>query len=319
MKAVYAADDPSRSGLGDSALDAEWRTFLAGVARETPDSLAAAALFPGTVDIPEGRARVITERNREAASAYAEGKYGDALERYRASDALSPNAVAVYGAAYSLLRLGRWRDVRALAGRVLADSARSHTVLPLRLFRGDAAWMMEDTGAAVDDYSFLVRERPAGWPTGAASKRLHAIRFLRSRDLVMRVFLRAVVGARNTDSLRAASVADLRSALASEPRSGLIVLELASRLALDSTGREEARRLLAGGTDGGFLRECRLLAGRLAEEAGDFTAAAEYYRGALSVSVTETERLEAQDRIARCVWLESAGRSIQIAGPSPVR
>lgn len=104
------------------------------------------------------------------------GDAGTAARLYRKAEQLSPNPRAALGLADAMLRIGAYDSVLALSRRLLADTSRAYSVLPLLLWMGDAALAKGEHGVADSCYRVLMRERLPGWPTDSARVRLSRLR-----------------------------------------------------------------------------------------------------------------------------------------------
>jgi len=299
VKRCYKEDNiEAIMGRTFDQLQRKWREYLKNVPREMPDSLATLSAFGGQSLFKKVCARVLTEINRSASEAYARGEYEHALRDYARSDFLSPNPRAVYGQVYAMAKLGRFDVMYSLTTRLLNDPVRAASMLPLHLWKGDAAWQLGDSALADESYSFLLRERIAGWPTEVALRRREALRNPSARDVLMQVYFSEMQG--RNDSLRKKSLQRLRSAYVAGRRSNLLILELAERMTEDSSYRVETMRVLDAARDGRFQYECLLLAGDLLVQLGHLGNAREHYLKVLAIHPSPQAQRVVADRIARC-------------------
>jgi len=299
VKRCYKEDNiETVMGSTFDQLQRKWREYLKNIPREMPDSLATLSAFGGQSLFKKVCARVLTEINQNASEAYARGEYEHALRDYSRSDFLSPNPRAVYGQVFAMAKLGRFDAMFSLTTRLLNDPARAASMLPLYLWKGDAAWQLGDSALADESYSFLLRERIAGWPTEVALRRREALRNPSVRDVLMQVYFSELQG--RSDSLHEKSLLHLRSANVAGKRSNLLILELAERMAEDSSLRIETVRMLDAARDGRFQYECLLLAGDLFVQLGHLDKAREHYLKALAIHPSPQAQRVVADRIARC-------------------
>ncbi|MBR9977288.1 MAG: hypothetical protein KFH87_04300 [Bacteroidetes bacterium] len=184
VRQAYAQDDlVGVTGMEYGELDRRWRTFLATVQRELPDSLAVAYAFRRPSIFRALCPRVLTERNREAAGALRRGDAAEALALYEAAERLAPNARSAFGILASLYEQRRWDSVATVAARYLADTTRAFSLLPMRLWQGAARSMLGDTAAARQALAQLCEETPPGWPTDYARRMLNVLSLPESDDL----------------------------------------------------------------------------------------------------------------------------------------
>ena len=304
MKRVYAADDVERgTGEAMARLETEWRAYLSTLPRVASDSAVTMWLFRRQSLFSKACPRAVTEKNRAATVALRGGRYAAAAVLYRESDAMAPNGTAVYGLCNAYLGLQRYDSMLAITRRMLADARRASSLLPLWLWRGDAARCTGDHALAASCYRVLVNTRPGGWIEDEARLKLAALSAPeRVRPLLFRFFdLQARPGTR-VDSLRKAGTALLREAFAGDRSLPLTRLLLARNLALDSAGKGEALSLFAGAMRPEFLRDCSMNAGDLFYRSGALDDAERHYSRALAASTSEMQRLDARDALERCAW-----------------
>jgi hypothetical protein len=306
VKNAYRSDDiETICGSTYKRLEAEWRAFLASVPREMPDSLALLYRYGNPPMARKPCARALTELKRDAQAALEARRYGDALNRFLAMQRMTFSAQAVGGIVEAYFRLGRTDSVLAFARRLFADRARMPSLLPMLLRYGDAAWSAGDSSLADSAYSILVREKPSRELTLEAGIRLAALRAPPVRDAMKAALLRdaRLPGADTT------AIALLERQLhihGRGPEGNLLRLTLA-RLCGRTHSNVRALALLQSADNGPFRMECLLLAGTLACNANEPDYAAACLREALSLARSEAERLDALDRLDRCLWKKSEG------------
>lgn len=172
LRTMYASDDVRASGHSPEVLDAQWRTFLRLEQRVVPDSLATLYAFRAPALFRKICPRTRTELHRAARAAMLRADAAEAARLYREAERLSPNPRAALGLADAMLRMGAYDSVLAFSRRVLADTSRAYSVLPLLLWMGDAARAQGARGRADSCYRVLLTERLPGWPTDSARVRL---------------------------------------------------------------------------------------------------------------------------------------------------
>jgi tetratricopeptide (TPR) repeat protein len=245
----------------------------------------------------------VTEKNRAATAALRSGAYDRAAALYRESDAMAPNGSAVYGLCNAYLSIKRYDSVLAVTRRVLDDPRRAPSMLPLWLWRGDAARGAGDRALAASCYRTLAEARPGGWTEDDAREKLAALSSPRRvQDLLLRFFdLQGRPGVK-ADTLRDAGTALLREAFAADSTVPVTRLLLARNLAFDSSRQSEAVLLFSGMRTGDFFYECSMQAGELLFRSGALDAAERQYSRALAASATEMQRLEARESLERIAW-----------------
>lgn len=172
LRAMYAADDVRASGHSPEVLDMQWRRYLRLERRIVPDSLATLYAFRAPALFRKICPRTRTELHRAARAAMLRADAAEAAHLYREAERLSPNPRAALGLADAMLRMGAYDSVLAFSRRVLADTSRAYSVLPLLLWMGDAARAQGAGGLADSCYRVLLTERLPGWPTDSARVRL---------------------------------------------------------------------------------------------------------------------------------------------------
>lgn len=306
LKEAYRRDDVTTAlGRSYEELDRSWRRFLATVPRDTPDSLAVMYAFKGPSILRKICARAITEANAQATAAYHAGLYDSALSLYRHADALQPNARAVFGQANALLKLGRYSELLHFTSKHLRDERRAHSVMPLRLWEGDAAWLSGNVSRAMRSYEELLTHRPAGWPTERARFRLAAIERSAARHLFLRVIERQLHTESESDSIAQENLRDLREAWSTDTNDTFLRTALATALSRDSSARREAIRVLSFAQSGDeWFFDSQMLLGSLSLRERDVAFARRAFHRAFQSAVREIDRLQGADQLDRCAWIE---------------
>ncbi|MBR9975785.1 MAG: hypothetical protein KFF77_09415, partial [Bacteroidetes bacterium] len=334
IRNAYAADDLEGTlGVSYDELDRRWRLFLSAVPRRLPDSLAIAYAFRRPSLFSAVCPRVITERNRAAASAMRGGRPSRALSLYREAEALAPNARSAFGIVGALLEQREWDSVIAVTGRYLADSTRAFSLYPMQLWKA-AALLRRDGNVEADsaraDHALtrLIEEDLPGWTVPFA---------VRLRD-GLRGGYRASLLPMLTDQLRRPVPGDdslrlvrLRAMLLAFPEDHVIVgeymrAEMAMAAVVDTgvgrngegsvdgkrslsdneSHRTEARRRALAAfehiEDLPLPYALRMFAVRLYALERAWDAALRLLRHQLNEQLTPAQRFEVTQWMARCAW-----------------
>jgi hypothetical protein len=179
LRTMYAADDVRASGRDPQLLDLQWRWLLRLERRVEPDSLATLYAFRAPALFRKICPRTRTELHRAARIAVLRGDAAEAVRLYRKAELLSPNPRAALGLADAMLRTGAYDSVLAYSCRLLADTSRAYSVLPLLLWMGDAAFAKGERGVADSCYRVLLEERLPGWPADSARVKLEKLEKVR--------------------------------------------------------------------------------------------------------------------------------------------
>ena len=310
VRRAYANDDvESTVGMDYDEIDRRWRVFLAGVQRELPDSLAIAYAFRRPSLFSAACPRVITERNRDATAAMADGHPARALSLYRAAERLAPNARSAFGIVGALYELGRWDSVIAVTDLYLSDTTRAFSLYPMLLWRGAAAWQRGDSAAADRAFSALIAQRLPGWTHPFAARMLRAQRRGKQDGIapLMAALLRR--GNAREDSIRRER---LGAMLRRDPLDVVVVEEFMRAVIADSAAKIEGRRraLVAYGRIEHLPLhyDLRMLAVRLLYQEGNWREALRLLRHQLVEVSGATQRDAVTEWMARCAWqLRRAG------------
>lgn len=337
IRDAYAADDLEGTlGVSYDELDRRWRLFLSDVPRRLPDSLAIAYAFRRPSLFSATCPRVITERNRAAASAMRAGRPERALALYREAEALAPNARSAFGIVGALLERRQWDSVVAVTGRYLADSTRAFSLYPMQLWQAAALLrrdgdMKADSARADHALTRLIDEHLPGWPVPFAARLRDALRggYRASLLPLLTDLLRRPVA--RDDSLR---LARLRALLSAFPHDPVIVgeymrAEMAAAAVADTgTGKGGGKegKAIQRSSDGGQHRAMarrralaayeriedgplpyalRLFAVRLHAQERKWDAALRLLRHQLNEPLTPAQRFEVTQWMARCAWSEN--------------
>ncbi|MDH7515785.1 MAG: hypothetical protein QHI48_07930 [Bacteroidota bacterium] len=304
FKRAYRADDiESVTGMSLEELERRWHDFLRRDPGGEPADAIVRRLFARRSVLARVCARDVTERNRAAATALAQGAYGKAARFFRQSDRVSPNPMAAFGYAEALYRMGDYGAVRRYCSEMLSDTARSAALFSLLVLEGDAAFRGGDSAHADSCYSRVIEIRYGGITEGEARRRLDALRSPRVREFLFHVFdRRRAMG--NRDSLRRADLADLIAAFRADSGNSTVRFLLGSLWGTSSPAR--AAEILAGAIP---LRmnsaACYLLAAEILYRAGEIENAERLWGLALRFAERRAEKWEAEDGLNRCVWRRS--------------
>jgi tetratricopeptide (TPR) repeat protein len=310
MRRAYASDDVEGTvGMDYNEIDRRWRVFLSTVPREIPDSLAIAYAFRRPSLFSAACPRVITERNRDAAAAMAEGRPARALALYRAAERLAPNARSAFGIVGALYELGRWDSVIAVTDLYLSDTSRAFSLYPMLLWQGAAAWQKVDSAAADRAFSRLIAQRLPGWTHQFTARLLRALRRGKQDGLapLMTALLRR--GDAREDSLRREGLTAL---LRRDPLDPVVAEEFMRAVIADSADRSEGRRRALAVYERiehlPLHYDLRMLAVRLLYQERNWREALRLLRHQLNEVQGAAQRDAVTEWMARCVWqLRRAG------------
>ena len=309
VKRAYSEDNIEATvGLSFEQLDKEWRAYLRKVPRVLPDSEAIRYAFLRPPLARKVCARAVTEANRRAREAFRAGNFAGADSLYHASDALAPNAAAVFGRTLSLLNLGRHEELLAWTGSLLADPSRAHTIFPVRIWRAFAAWYTGDSARADEEVTRVVRAALGGWAAEDARRFRAALRRPASREALINTLARARRPQRNEAYSRRSDSLDLTRALSVDPGNNLARLLYAERCA-DRHGETTARSLLEDAQPGEFQIDCLRLAATLYYEAGEYEREAVLLQILTEADVSPADRVLIAEVVARYFWKQAEQRA----------
>lgn len=303
MAALYGSGDYAHIyGRTLEELIAEWHGFLDRVPVPETDRGVVDVLFRRPAIFGKVCARVIGQRNVAAASALAKRDYATAERLYSRSYEEGRGYEALSGLLASALRAGHYDILTSVLDTVIHPDSRPDGYLPLFIYIGDALWA---TGRPSEARVLYARVHIVDFSesyTEAAATRMQACAVPGNAPGLLRYFLS---GASDTirvamlDSLIVANPADtvarylrgkalLRLGRNSE---SVAVLDSVNMLPMDST--LEAIRLKSEG-----LALYRL---------GRFQGAKEKFWLSLNAVQTDAARIEVDDWIERCDYMERAG------------
>jgi tetratricopeptide (TPR) repeat protein len=283
-----------------SVLVDEWRRFIAQPEPTVQERTRAAFLFRRPSIFGKECARVIAGLNEETRRALREDRFEDAVALSARSLELSKTPDAVLQHATALSRAGRYDEVLAFGTAALADSTIAHTLLPLRLVLGDASWMRGSLRDAARWYETLSFVRLSPSYDEACGVRLAALGDRAERDL------REIVLGQMPDSLR---ISWLESRLLAGRFSALVPYLLGRELIAQERWRDAINALsIIRPLTGSVLEFQRLRRLGLAHrETGEYQKAKMFYWESLNHTSSEFHRLETQELLRWCDWLEKDG------------
>ncbi|MCB2205513.1 hypothetical protein KQI65_12270 [bacterium] len=312
IRRAYAEDNLEEViGISYEEMNSRWRRYLRTVQRARPDSIATLYAFKRPSLFTAVCPRVITEQSRDAAEALRDFRFADALQMYRETEQLAPNARAVFGMTGALYQLGEMDSVRSLVARYLIDSTRAYSLYPLLLWEGAAAWKLGDSLAADRALTRLLTANPSGWPTALAQRMRNALRIGgAARPALRHTLLGALRRERNEDSLRNVRSEEMEMWMDSlgtaHPAAPLLLDEWLRLVARDSSGRRQALTRIAWLPVDRMPTELLMRCGAVYYALGENGRAKEFFRKALMMTAhrmlpkEQMLRLEIQEWLERC-------------------
>lgn len=276
-------------------LVAEWRRYISQPAPTMEERTRAAFYFRRPSIFAKECARVIAGLNEETRLLIRRGEWEKAIETSRRSIELNRSPEAITQHVLALTRAGRFKEAAEFGTAALRDSSTAHTLLPLYLTLGDAAWAIGDAAGAKRLYEALFAIHLSTSYDEACALRLEA---MGRRDAAE---LRPWVTGEMADSLRAEWLAER----AARGDSSLLTQYLLGRELMSAGRANEAlevllrvRRLNVGILD--YLRMRRIA--NLYFNLGKYQKAKMYFWESLNFTGKESHRIEVEEWLRRCDW-----------------
>jgi tetratricopeptide (TPR) repeat protein len=303
LKQAYSSDDiEGVYGRDFAELERGWHGFLEGVQRKDSDSLATAWLFRRQSLFTALCPRVIGKRTREAAALLREGDAGKALRDYEQLERLAPGPAPAFGKVQALYQLEKMDSVIAYTKRLLADSGRAWSVLPVLLWQGAAAWGKGDSAMSDKSWTALIEADLPGWTTDRA-RRLRLLLREHAFDTELRdIMLASLRMYSNADSVRHAMAGAVLRLTGRRPCSHSLYREALERMAAEEPYRDSALTILTSIPEA--KRDARMwqLMGMLLYRRDRAPEARECFRRAASNDAAAGRDIETWLR--RCDWKE---------------
>jgi tetratricopeptide (TPR) repeat protein len=306
MKKAYAADDIEGSYARPyDELERGWHDFLHSVPIASVDSLTVAYLFRRPSLFTAMCPRTIGDRSRYASELLRKGDAQRALAEYRALERMAPSASSAFGIVQSLYQLGRMVEVRDETSRLLSDSTRAYSVLPLLLWQGVSHWSLGDSAQADAVFSRLVSIDLPGWTTDRAGRLLRVLREDFQDDSTRALMFASLRVTANADSAREHIARGLLALLRTRPGRPALFDEAMQRAATEKSLRHEtfARLCVIPETERNALQHKVL--GWLHYRRGEIAAARRCFERSLELS---PEEKEIAVWIDRCAWKEALAK-----------
>ncbi len=245
MKKAYQADDiESVYGAGYAKLESGWHAYLRTLPRESSDSLTISYLFRRPSLFTAMCPRAVGERSRAASELLRGGRAGEALRMFGELERLAPSAASAFGVLQSQYQRGRMDSVRAFTVRMLNDSSRAFSLLPMLLWQGAAHWSFGDSTRADLSFSRLIDAGLPGWTSDRARRFRRLLREnARSKDIESFVRSSLLVSS-NPDSVREAQARNALALLRKHVDSPAILDEAVIRTGSEKSLRDTAAALV---------------------------------------------------------------------------
>ena len=245
MKKAYASDDITGVyGESYDRLERGWHEFLRSVPPGRADSLATAYLFRRPSLFTAVCPRTVGDRTKAAAALMRRGKWVAALRSYEALERLAPGAGSAFGVVQAQFNLGGHDSVIAVSTRLLGDTVRAFSVVPMLLWQGASFWSMDDSAQADASFSRLIDAGIPGW-TGERARRYRRVLREYARDGEFREAMLANLHiVTNPDSLRSVLAEKLFNLARSKGAEGALLEEAVLRLGAEKQWRDTARQML---------------------------------------------------------------------------
>lgn len=278
-------------------LVAEWRRYLREPPPTVEERTRAAFYFRRPSIFAKECARVIAGLNEQTRSLIREREWEKAIESSRRSINFSRSPEAVIQHVLALTRAGRFEEATQFGTAALRDSSIAHTLLPLYLTLGDAAWATGNPAGAKRLYEALYAIHLSTAYDEACAVRLEAMSRRDAEEL------RPLVTGEMADSLKVEWLAHKRARTDSSSLIRyLLGVEFMSagrtNEALDEFLR--VRRLNAGILDYQRMRRVAILYFNVS----DYQKAKMYFWESLNFTARESDRIEIEEWLRRCDWVE---------------
>ena len=300
MTQLYRTGDYSRFyGRTLEALIAEWHSYLDRVPVPDTERSIVDILFRRPAIFGKVCARVIGQRNIDAASAYYMRDYSRAEQLYSKSYEEGQGYEALSGMLASALRGGHYTVLTSVLDTVIRTDPRPDQYLPHFLHIGDALWATGRSAEAAQLYAHVREVNFSEAYTEGAAVRLLAMRRSNDTARLLPFFLSAA-----PDSMKVMMLDSLLMQNPDDTLARYLKGRALLRLGRNSESLGELVNLMMMASDS-TLEAIRLKSAGLADyRLGKYQQAKEKFWLSLNAVQTEAARDEVDDWVDRCDYME---------------